>query len=191
MPEPATPNQRSAYEPQTTGHSQQDAADINQLDHKDYTVLHICHQADTPPWKARIHDTYNDATALPTPSIQTIGRRVDTLINDNLLAPVIVSPDDTPRDLLKGHELTTIAQHLLPAIRRLLLEDIIHTELFTTTRTDHPDAFIRHLLTQLTGEQYPTEDRDQLVAYAAHALLEEHYSVCNHTSSSASASASD
>lgn len=68
------------------------------LDLLDLQILGIL-QDDTL-WKKRI------ANHIDTVSIQTIGRRVDTLRDNGLLDSCIISPDDIKRDLIIAFETT-------------------------------------------------------------------------------------
>ncbi len=109
------------------------------IDDIDYTILKCLHDADEAFWKKRIHQEIQDRWAeLPITdemSLQTVGRRVDKLHDEGYLENTIVSPQNVPRDLIIGYNLTDAGQDTVTSKREILLKKIVRNELFSDETT--------------------------------------------------------
>lgn len=110
-----------------------------------YTILHVLEK---PLWKSKIRATLEDVDDLPTdgvPSVQTIGRRVDELHENDYIATSILSPDDVDRDLIIGYQRTKNGDKALEEKRDELLRGLANT---LSTRTVTKKALIRMIIGQ-------------------------------------------
>lgn len=97
------------------------------IDTTGYVILDVMTD---PQWKSRIHSLMEDADDEPItdiPSIQTIGRRVDDLCDEGLLASCILSPDDVGRDLIIGYRRTEKGDDAMDEKRGTMLQEVAHT----------------------------------------------------------------
>lgn len=99
------------------------------LDRTDFLILKQIYDADQPPWKNRIHEQQSGLFTEPV-SVQTVGRRVDALQEDDYLESCITSPDEIKRDLIIAFKLTDKGEDALIKKRRELLLKEVRTEIF-------------------------------------------------------------
>lgn len=104
------------------------------IDNIDYAILKCLRDADASYWKKRVYQELADRKEfLPVTdevSLQTVGRRIDKLHSDGYLENTIVSPQDVPRDLIIGYQLTEDGANVLETKRETLLQEIVREELF-------------------------------------------------------------
>lgn len=111
-------------------------ADID-LDIIDLKILHLL--CETPLWKKQIHDQFNEDPPTDPRSLQTIGRRVDTLHEHALLESTVVKGDpDGLRDLCIAFETTKNGQTILHYYLGCAKEDCAAI----TTKADHVHEFV-------------------------------------------------
>lgn len=116
------------------------------MDTTNYVILDMMTE---PRWKSRIHSVMQDAEDQPsddTPSIQTIGRRVDKLHEEGLLSTCILSPDNVDRDLIIGYRRTTKGEDAHDEKRGTMLQEVAHTTTNVACgqqRTMSPAALIK------------------------------------------------
>lgn len=79
------------------------------IDAVDYGILKCIEDHDNA-WKKRVHNLlpqYNDTIpGLTSISVQTVGRRINSLQEHGLVESCILSPDDINRDLIIGYAIT-------------------------------------------------------------------------------------
>lgn len=97
--------------------------------------MRCLYDADQPLWKNRIHEQYEERFD-DTLSVQTIGRRVDSMHDAGLVESCILSPDNVNRDLIIGYMLTDTGRDALARERRDILLDAAQPTLFRATSTD-------------------------------------------------------
>jgi DNA-binding Lrp family transcriptional regulator len=111
-----------------------DAQPMESIDVTDFTILYMVQQHDSPPWKNKIHGWITDnGEHLPLAdgvSVQTVGRRVDDLVQDGWLETVIVSPDNIKRDLIIAFRLTKDGMDTITAKREDLLKQTVRRHIF-------------------------------------------------------------
>lgn len=73
---------------------QTDGFELDKLDLHILTIL-----AKQPLWKQKLYDILHDR-ADTSVSLQTVGRRIETLRDHDYVNPRILDPDDTPRKLI-------------------------------------------------------------------------------------------
>lgn len=136
------------------------------IDNIDLAIMTLINNADRPLWKNRIHERlHDDRDALPITtgvSVQTVGRRVDTLQDKEHLETVIASPDDLKRDLIIAFKLTDQGQDILTQKQELILKDIIHETLFSKEK--HTDIG-KEALVALINDHFAGEDTQPLSAH--------------------------
>ncbi len=105
------------------------------VDETDYGILFAVKQHDMPPWKNKIHGwivEHEDMIPIAGGvSVQTVGRRVDDLVNEDYLETVIVSPEDIKRDLIIAFKLTDKGLDTIEGTREHLLAEMVQDHLFT------------------------------------------------------------
>lgn len=90
------------------------------IDAKDFSILKIVEDADKPLWKKEIHKRIQDAAQdIPAEpfSIQTVGRRVDALYEDDLLAARIMNPEAAQRTLITTYRTTESGREAIDEYR--------------------------------------------------------------------------
>lgn len=110
---------------------------MTDIDNTEYAILTTIKDADKPLWKKQIYDSLHrrgDAIPGSDVSLQTVGRRVDTLMEKDCLENVISSPDALDRDLIIAFTLTEEGKNAVKAKRRELVKDIVRTNLFPEDR---------------------------------------------------------
>lgn len=75
-----------------------------QLDRVDLALLTLL--ADDPLWKSEAHAQLLTLDRVDTVSVQTVGRRIDRLHQEDYLATKIVTPEDLDRDLMIAFQTT-------------------------------------------------------------------------------------
>jgi hypothetical protein len=117
-----------------------EAQTSHDIDITDFTILYTVQQHEKPLWKNKIHGWIIDnADRLPLTdgvSVQTVGRRVDDLVDDTLLETVIVSPDEIKRDLIIAFRLTEDGQSAIRSYRETLLRQTVCHHVFDES-VDH------------------------------------------------------
>lgn len=110
------------------------------IDEVDYAVLKVIQDAGQPLWKKRVHDLIGEREdqlpLLGNVSVQTVGRRIDSLHNERLLENVIVRPDNIDRDMVIAYELTEDGEDTLTEKRRAYLRDIVRQDIFIDFRDE-------------------------------------------------------
>lgn len=141
------------------------------VDETDFSILCAVKQHDLPPWKNKIHGwIVEEEGTLPIAgvSVQTVGRRVDDLVQEDYLETVIVSPDDIKRDLIIAFKLTDKGHETINETREHLLANRVKDHLFRDTDTGMQNGTIARLIADRYGwdtdalnemrEQYGTEE---------------------------------
>lgn len=104
------------------------------IDTTDFAILKCVRDQGSPLWKNKIHECIADRVAvlpLPEPvSVQTVGRRVDALVEAEYLESCIVSPDGIQRDLIIAYQLTDRARDTLQEKTETYLKRLVRTEVF-------------------------------------------------------------
>jgi hypothetical protein len=105
------------------------------IDTVDYAILKIVGEHDRPAWKNRIHELLTDQVdeipEVDSVSVQTVGRRVDRLRDDELLSSCIISPDDIKRDLIIAFKLTETGQDTIVGKREEFLRETVKQQIFS------------------------------------------------------------
>lgn len=109
------------------------------MDDISQAILSVLDDVEQPLWKNRIYERLNDRVAelprIESVSVQTVGRRVDYLLEEGYLESCIVSPDQINRDLIIAYKPSDTGRDAVATWRRQLLEDVARAYLF-----DHVDA---------------------------------------------------
>ncbi|MDY6769385.1 MAG: hypothetical protein SVU88_00265 [Candidatus Nanohaloarchaea archaeon] len=117
------------------------------LDRIDLAILTVLRDADEPMWKKDVHRTLRRSASFPAAasdiSVQTTGRRIDTLNEAGLVEPSIITPEELNRDLIIAYELTGEGKAALAAERRRLLRD--HARPTCPDRVELPHRFLADL----------------------------------------------
>ncbi len=131
-----------------------------EIDTTGFTVLFTVQQHESPPWKNKLHGWIVDnADRLPLSdgvSVQTVGRRVDDLVQRNFHETVIISPNDIKRDLIIAFRLTENGEAAITAKRETLLKQAVRQHMFndeTETRL-HKNAVITLLLHKFGWDEH-------------------------------------
>lgn len=138
---------------------------ILNIDNIDFAILTLINNADRPLWKNRIHERLHDRQErLPITngvSVQTVGRRVDTLQEEEYLETVIASPDDLKRDLIIAFKLTKDGKDVLRGKRESLLKELIHDTIF---RDEKRTDIGKEALVSLINDHFHSGDTPELSA---------------------------
>lgn len=145
-------------------------SDEHCIDIIDFLIMKCLREHDAPLWKNRIHEHHNGFGE--SASVQTIGRRVDALVEDEHLDSCIVSPDDINRDLIIAYKLTENGRAAFQQKRRDMLEEAVCSNLFCDKETleyskaelvdlicnefNYPDAVREHLEAEYTETEIVT-----------------------------------
>lgn len=155
----------------------------NSIDTIHYAILQVLQE---PLWKSKIHTTLEEEDDLPiegAPSIQTIGRRVDELTQNNYVSTTIISPEDVGRDLVIGYIRTEQGDDIVAEKRDEMLHEIAANASNSghdPQRTVTKPALIRMIVEQFeldadTEDELDTEyEEDGLIS-----LLALHYAQKN------------
>lgn len=103
---------------------------VEDIDKTSFLILYALQSADRALWKKKIHEQFPDKFDHNV-SLQTIGRRVETLVESGLIESVITSPDEIKRDLIIGYSITKDGKQALHAKRRKVLENIVQENMFS------------------------------------------------------------
>ncbi len=99
---------------------------MHTIDEVDYAILK-CLDECNGCWKKRVHqwiqNHIEDVPEMEEKSVQTIGRRIDTLQENNLLESCILSPDAVNRDMIIGFKLTEHGRETLQETRTQMLKE--------------------------------------------------------------------
>lgn len=148
-----------------------------EIDNTDYAILKAIHDQDRPLWKNKIHQYIADnERRFPLSqgvSVQTVGRRVDDLNNEEYLENAIISPDELQRDLIIAFKLQDKGREVLEQKRKELLQDVVQGEMFGADAAAEigKGALIELIsdefdIEKATREQLETDySRDQIVAF--------------------------
>lgn len=149
------------------------------IDTVDYSILYCLHDSESALWKKKVYeDVCTQFNQLPLPeivSVQTVGRRVDTLKDEELIDTVITNDPDS-RGVTIGYVITEHGQHALVEKRKNLLREIAWSGLIKTATTDMSATTITTLLEEELGEsvQLPSETgSDELAVLTAHYCLKQ------------------
>lgn len=98
------------------------------MDERNYAILDIVEQTETPIWKKRIWETLQDRMdhypGFDSFSIQTVGRRVNTLHEQEMLQETITHMEESNRGLLQVYVLTPKGAQALQDEREQRLREI-------------------------------------------------------------------
>lgn len=134
------------------------------IDNTDFAILFSVENHDVPPWKNKIHgwvvDQEENLPIANSVSVQTVGRRVDTLVNEDFLETVIVSPEDIKRDLIIAFKLTEKGKDAITGKREQLLKETVQNQIFAADDGNNisKGALITLLLDKFNwdGDMYET-----------------------------------
>lgn len=105
--------------------------DAESIDRVDLTILMVLEDAGEPLWKKSVHRYLAEFAAVPDRisdvSVQTVGRRIDRLHENGLLAPSIVTPEDINRDLIIAYQITETGRTVLQRKREDILRQHVST----------------------------------------------------------------
>lgn len=145
------------------------------IDDTDYAILKAVQELGGAVWKSKIHDYVQEhREELPLSdgaSIQTIGRRVDSLNNDGFLETAIIQPDELRRKLIIAFKLTEAGADAIADKEEELLRDVVQD----AVETGEPQ-FGAKVIARLIGEELELEEdlvgtlqedytKDELVAF--------------------------
>lgn len=130
-----------------------------EIDAVDFSILECIDTEEGPLWKNKIHECIEkraDELPIPNPvSVQTVGRRVDRLNQDNYLDNAIVSPDSLKRDLIIAFDLTEKGETAIRSMRTTLLRDVARREIFAGETVE---GMSKAALIKLMQEEFEFDD---------------------------------
>lgn len=138
---------------------------MNEIDDTEYALLAAIADAEQPLWKKRLHTRLQNRDP-PLPgntdiSLQSVGRRINTLHDQSLVETEIVEPDDISQSMIIGYTLTEKGRRVLNAKRG----DILGT--YAGWRGKEVEAFDdRETLLQLLNDELGLNEEE-------HATLQE------------------
>lgn len=142
------------------------------MNHRQFCILDVIDQANDYVWKKRIWETIQNNMekydGFDSFSIQTVGRRVNTMKEEALLQETITHMDATNRGLLQVYELTEQGKKRLTAKRERRLRNlaskhmqtILGTGQLTVTSDQLENLFVQYF--EIQSELLP--ERGQLQA---------------------------
>jgi len=125
------------------------------IDDKDFSILKVLHDADKPLWKKEMHERIqarSDVFPCDPFSIQTVGRRVDSLYGDDLLTARIMSPSQAQRTLITTYQTTSAGREAIEQYRDEFLRTQVISFVRTTLRDEEPPS--QPCLGCLFGERF-------------------------------------
>lgn len=140
------------------------------IDAVDYAILK-CMDRHGGCWKKRVHQWISEnVDSLPlteSKSVQTIGRRMDALHENELLESCILSPEHVNRDMIIGYKLTADGKQILNGKRNTFLRKMVKQaslELLTADN-DAMAAVEREPLIRLMVDAFDIDEetRDELL----------------------------
>lgn len=138
---------------------------MTEIDNVDYAILTMATDANKPLWKNKVHKRLHDnGDGVPRSdvSVQTVGRRIDTLTEKDYLESCITSPDELTRDLIIAFKMTEKGEQAVKAKRRELVKEIIRTNLFPE---DRQDDVLREPVVKTIREEFDVDtDTEQTLA---------------------------
>ncbi len=124
------------------------------IDAVDYAILKFINEHDRPVWKNRIHELLteqrDELPGVDSVSVQTVGRRVDCLRDQDILSSCIISPDDIKRDLIIAFKLTDDGHEILTKKREEFLRETVKQQIFAQDET----ALSKPVLTELIRNHF-------------------------------------
>lgn len=124
------------------------------MDSRRYCILDIVEQAQTAIWKKRIWERIQDNLdrypGFDSFSIQTVGRRVNTMEADGLLNESIAHMDETNRGLLQVYTLTDEGHEQIMTERERRLRDLASSHMETILGTGELSVTTAQLETLFT-----------------------------------------
>lgn len=124
-----------------------------EIDEVNYAILKLVDESDTPLWKNKLHSQLSERShtfpAVDSVSVQTIGRRVDWLRDNNYLDSCIISPDGIKRDLIIAFNLTDKGYTALEQKEDELLQDAVQHAMFSNEFTPEKPVLAELLATHL------------------------------------------
>lgn len=114
---------------------------VPSIDATEYSILQVIEDAPDPLWKKEIHRQLLanlDQLPLESISIQTVGRRVDDMHDQDLLESRLRSCEDVNRHLITTYILTDPGREAMESFQASLLTDWLarHMRRLTDTRED-------------------------------------------------------
>lgn len=104
------------------------------IDDTDYAILKCIDDGGKPLWKNKIHECIKERTdelpIMSTVSVQTVGRRVDNLTDEEFLESCIVSPEEIKRDLIIAFKITEKGVETLEEKTEDYLQQAVQTGIF-------------------------------------------------------------
>lgn len=112
-----------------------DMSVVRQIDETDYVILKCVRDEGRALWKNKIHDLIverqEELPIVDSVSVQTVGRRVDTLAEEGYLETGIITADEIQRDLIIGFNITEKGRQAIEEKRDELLKQTVQENLFT------------------------------------------------------------
>lgn len=113
------------------------------IDDKDFSILKVLYDADKPLWKKEIHEriqTRSETFPCEPFSIQTVGRRVDSLYSDDLITARIMSPSQAQRTLITTYQTTPTGREAIEQYRDMFLREQVIGFVQATLQEGDPPA---------------------------------------------------
>lgn len=113
------------------------------IDDKDFSILKVLHDADKPLWKKEIHEriqVQSEAFPCDSFSIQTVGRRVDSLYGDDLITARIMSPAQAQRTLITTYQPTSAGIEAIKQYRDDFLRRQVISFVRSTLQDEEPPS---------------------------------------------------
>lgn len=150
------------------------------IDTIDFSILTAIETADRALWKNKIHETLEtEQQRFPiasTPSVQTVGRRIDQLNDDGYVENVISSPQELKRDLIISFKLTEQGKDAISEKRQHILRNLAEEALFSQEKTtDIGKEAIATMITNTFEDTPFSQDPTQHTEAELLTLLTLHY----------------
>lgn len=136
------------------------------IDDLEFSVLKVVRDAEEPLWKKRIYIVLEERQdELPLTdadfSEQTIGRRIDNLLNTGLLETTVAQSEDLERRNIIAYQLTDDGEEVLKEKRRKYIRDIVRRDIFLDYM-EHEEP-VEPLLSVISDEFDLNEADEQLL----------------------------
>lgn len=131
------------------------------IDDTDFMILKCITDANQPLWKNKIHQyltgSENNLQLTDSISVQTVGRRVDRLNDNDYLENAIVSPDELKRDLIIAFKTTEKGEQAIQDKREEILKNAIRNKMFS----DNGIQLSQDALSELIRDEFELDEDTQ------------------------------
>ncbi len=123
------------------------------IDEKDFAILKILESSGSPLWKKEIHRRLDkNIEKMPldsTFSVQTVGRRVDRMVDDGLLESFFIKNENVNRMLIKSFYPTEKGLDMLVGKRESFMENWLNGTLLNDKKEDFEENVLNEVFANL------------------------------------------